>query len=165
MLFNSLDFAIFLPIVFLLYWFAFNKKVKWQNILLLVASYIFYGWWDIKFLLLILISTVTDYYTGIKIQSTEQPKEKKGYLLLSLSINLGMLFCFKYFNFFIENFNQGFRLFGSELNIKTLNIILPVGISFYTFQTISYTVDIYRNKIKPTTDFISFAMFLPLLKN
>ena len=160
MLFNSLEFAVFLPIVFLLYWFVFRKSLKWQNIFLIIISYIFYGWWDIKFLVLIFISTLTDYYAGIKINRAEEKWKKQGFLFFSLVVNLGMLAYFKYFNFFIDNFNSAFTLFGSNFNINSLNIILPVGISFYTFQTLSYTIDIYKNKIQPTSNFIVFAAFV-----
>ncbi len=160
MLFNSIDFAFFLPLVFFLYWFVFNKQLKWQNLFLLIASYIFYGWWDVKFLLLIFISTVTDYFAGLMIFSSDKKNVRKSLLLFSLAINLGMLFTFKYFNFFIENFNSSVRLFGSRFSLETLNIILPVGISFYTFQTMSYTIDIYKNKIEPTKNFIAFSAFV-----
>ena len=160
MLFNSLDFAIFLPLVFILYWFVFKKSLKWQNVFLIIASYIFYGWWDIKFLLLIFISTLTDYYAGISIYNANEKWKKQAYLIFSLCVNLGMLAYFKYFNFFIDNFNSAFSLFGSGFNINSLKIILPVGISFYTFQTLSYTIDIYRDKLRPTSDFISFGAFV-----
>ncbi|WP_309561470.1 MBOAT family O-acyltransferase [Christiangramia sp. SM2212] len=134
--------------------------MKWQNLFLLIASYIFYGWWDVKFLILIFISTLTDYYTGLKIATSENHKFRKSFLILSIFVNLGMLFGFKYFNFFIDNFNRAFTLFGSSFDLNTLDIILPVGISFYTFQTISYTIDIYRRKIEPTSDFIAFSAFV-----
>ena len=159
MLFNSIDFAIFLPIVFVLYWFVF-KTLKSQNILLIIASYVFYAWWDWRFLGLIIVSTLIDYSIGLAIDSEKKKKSKKTLLTLSILLNLGILGFFKYYNFFIENFKAAFQLFGRDLDINYLNIILPVGISFYTFQTMSYSIDIYRNKIKPTTNLIAFASFI-----
>ena len=160
MLFNSLDFAIFLPIVFILYWFVFHKNIKGQNILIIVVSYVFYGWWDWRFLSLILISTFVDYYIGKQLQQ-EQKKEKRKILLwISLVVNLGILGFFKYFNFFIDNFTAAFSFLGQEIASNSLSIVLPVGISFYTFQTLSYTIDIYRNKLEPAKDFFSFAAFV-----
>ena len=160
MLFNSLDFAIFLPVVFFLYWFVFNKKLVWQNALVAVASYVFYGWWDWRFLSLILFSTLVDYFVGLNLAKTEKPIFRKLLLWLSILINLGFLGVFKYYNFFLDNFRSAFNVAGYELNANSLNIILPVGISFYTFQTLSYTIDIYKYKLKPTKDFISFAAFV-----
>ena len=159
MLFNSIDFAIFLPIVFVLYWFVF-KTLKSQNILLIIASYVFYAWWDWRFLGLIIVSTLIDYSIGLAIDSEKNKKSKKALLTLSILLNLGILGFFKYYNFFIENFKDAFQLFGRDLDINYLNIILPVGISFYTFQTMSYSIDIYRNKIKPTTNLVAFASFI-----
>lgn len=159
MLFNSIDFAIFLPVVFLLYWFVF-KNLKLQNIFILFCSYFFYGYWDYWFLILIFISTVVDYFSGIYIYRTNSLLKKNLGLIISLCSNLGILFFFKYFNFFIESFSGAFRFFGSNLELGSIELILPVGISFYTFQTLSYTIDIYREKIKPTTNFISFASFV-----
>lgn len=165
MLFNSIDFAIFFPLVFLLYWIV-AKNLTLRNILILVASYVFYGWWDWRFLFLIFISSAVDFIVGKQIHKTENAKKKHFYLLISLLVNLGFLFYFKYTNFFIETFVDSFRLFGKELEVSTLNIILPVGISFYTFQTLSYTIDIYRNQLKPTKDplaFFAFVAFFPQL--
>jgi D-alanyl-lipoteichoic acid acyltransferase DltB (MBOAT superfamily) len=159
MLFNSLDFAIFFPIVFILYWLV-AKKMMLRNLLILVSSYVFYGWWDWRFLFLIAISSLVDYYIGNKLYKTENIKKRKGLLSISLLVNLGFLVYFKYTNFFIDTFVDSFRLFGKELDISTLNIILPVGISFYTFQTLSYTIDIYRKQLKPTKDAISFFAFV-----
>jgi len=160
MLFNSLDFAIFLPIVFLLYWFVAQKNLKLQNVLIVVVSYVFYGWWDWRFLSLILFSTMVDYFVGLSL--SKQDNEKKRRLLLSTSVlvNLGFLGVFKYYNFFLENFVDAFSLFGMQINANSLNIILPVGISFYTFQTLSYTIDVYKQKLDPTKDFIAFSAFV-----
>lgn len=166
MLFNSLDFAIFLPIVFLLYWFVFNKNLKRQNLLVVVASFVFYGWWDWRFLFLILLSILTDYFIGILLGKSESPSRRKLLLVVSIFINLGLLGFFKYYNFFIENFVDAFSLFGIKFQAHTLNIVLPVGISFYTFQTMSYTIDVYRKQFEPTKDFIAFSAFVsffPLL--
>ncbi|WP_420571263.1 MBOAT family O-acyltransferase [Kordia sp.] len=165
MFFNSLDFAIFFPIVFVLYWF-FSKNLRQRNFFILVASYFFYGFWNWKFLSLIIISSFVDYFIGKKLFKEESPKKRKVLLYCSLLVNLGFLIYFKYFNFFIESFVDAFSLFGKELQIETLNIILPVGISFYTFQTLSYTIDIYKKKLEPTNDiiaFFSFVAFFPQL--
>ena len=160
MLFNSIDFAIFFPIVFLLYWLVFNGSVQKQNKFILAVSYFFYGWWDPKFLILIFLSSIVDFFVGKFLQIQKKSFHRKLLLLLSITVNLGLLGFFKYYNFFIENFIDAFSIFGKELSIGTLNIILPVGISFYTFQTLSYTIDIYKNKITPTNDIISFFAFV-----
>ncbi|MGK7942722.1 MAG: MBOAT family protein [Crocosphaera sp.] len=161
MLFNSLDFAIFLPIVFCLYWFLKDKGLRIQNCLVLAASYVFYGTWDYRFLGLIIFSTLTDYLIGLGLENSQDKKLKKNLLLLtSLLVNLGILGFFKYYNFFIENINHVFYFLGQEINISSLNIVLPVGISFYTFQTLSYSIDVYQGKIKPTKDLIAFAAFV-----
>ena len=160
MLFNSLDFAIFLPVVFLLYWFVFNKDLRLQNLLVAVASYIFYGWWDWRFLSLILFSTLVDFTIGMRLGKTENLNSRKVLLWISILVNLGFLGFFKYYNFFLDNFKSAFSFFGSEINANSLHIILPVGISFYTFQTLSYTIDVYKKRLEPTSDFISFAAFV-----
>ncbi len=160
MLFNSLDFAIFLPIVFALYWLIPSKNLKVQNLLIVAASYTFYGWWDWRFLALILFSTLVDYIVGLNLKK-EKPKSFRLTLLwTSIAVNIGLLVFFKYFNFFLDNFAEAFTFFGGEIQTRSLNIILPVGISFYTFQTLSYTIDIYKRKLEPTTDFIAFAAFV-----
>ncbi|ASV30182.1 MBOAT family O-acyltransferase [Maribacter cobaltidurans] len=160
MFFNSLDFAIFLPIVFILYWFLANKSLKIQNLLIVAASYIFYGWWDYRFLALILFSTIIDYFIGLKLAKEQSLLKRKFLLWTSISVNLGLLGFFKYFNFFLDNFVTAFSFFGFQINSGSLNIILPVGISFYTFQTLSYTIDIYKGKLEPTKDFIIFSAFV-----
>ena len=159
MLFNSLDFAIFLPIVFLLYW-TLKNRLQFQNLFLIVVSYIFYGWWDWRFLGLIILSSVIDYSIGRTLYEQIDQSKRKLLLFLSLITNLGMLGFFKYFNFFIESFQHAFLFFGASFNGTSLNIILPVGISFYTFQTLSYTIDVYRNKIEPTKNVFSFFAFV-----
>jgi len=160
MLFNSLDFAIFLPIVFFLYWFVFYRNLKLQNLFVVAASYVFYGWWDWRFLSLILISTLIDYFVGIALSGSNQAAQRKTLLSISIFSTLGLLGFFKYYNFFIENFTAAFSFFGVAINANSLNIILPVGISFYTFQTLSYTIDVYKRKCDPTKDFIAFAAFV-----
>jgi alginate O-acetyltransferase complex protein AlgI len=161
MLFNSLEFLLFLPIVFCLYWFIFQKILFVQNLLLLISSYVFYGWWDYRFLSLIFISSLVDYFIGLRIYHSSNSASKKFYLWISIIFNLGLLAFFKYFNFFIDSWVDLINAFGySYKSLWTLNVILPVGISFYTFQTMSYSLDIYNGKLKPTKDFISFASFV-----
>ena len=161
MSFNSLEFLFFLPTVFCLYWFVFQKTLRIQNLLLLISSYVFYGWWDWRFLSLIFLSTIVDYFVGLKIYDSSDKKTKKSYLWISILFNLGLLGFFKYFNFFIDSWIDFLGAFGYEhQSTWTLNVILPVGISFYTFQTMSYSLDIYFKKLKPTKDFISFASFV-----
>ncbi|MCZ6594195.1 MAG: MBOAT family protein [Bacteroidetes bacterium] len=160
MLFNSLEFAFFLPIVFLLYWFVTHRSLKQQNALLLLASYFFYGWWDWRFLSLIAFSSLVDYVVGLSLANAETKMKRKLLLSLSILVNIGFLGFFKYFNFFAESFAQAFTLLGEPLEISSLKIILPVGISFYTFQTLSYSIDIYRKKLTPTKDFVAFFAFV-----
>ena len=161
MLFNSIEFLIFLPIVFIAYWFIFQKNLKAQNLLLLFSSYVFYGWWDWRFLSLIFLSTIVDYFSGLNIYNSTDHSRRKFFLWISIIFNISLLGFFKYFNFFIDSWIDLFGVFGYKyVNDWTLNVILPVGISFYTFQTMSYSLDIYYNKLKPTNDFISFASFV-----
>ena len=160
MLFNSIDFAIFLPIVFILYWFISNNNLKLQNLLIVAASYVFYGWWDWRFLSLIIFSTIVDYTVGRMLGSAVSSFKRKALLWTSILVNLGFLGFFKYYNFFLDNFTAAFSFFGSEISASSLQIVLPVGISFYTFQTLSYTIDVYRKKLEPTNDIISFAAFV-----
>lgn len=166
MLFNSIDYLLFLPVVFLLYWFVFNKSVTIQNVLLMAASYFFYACWDWRFLFLLAFSTILDYYSGIKIHEAASDKSKKIWLYISVTINLGFLGFFKYYNFFIESFAEFITLFGLTPHYSTLQIILPVGISFYTFHGLSYVFDIYNKRIKPTYNWIDYSLFVsffPLL--
>ncbi|MCF6294474.1 MAG: MBOAT family protein [Flavobacteriaceae bacterium] len=160
MLFNSFEFLIFLPTVFLLYWFVFKKKLSWQNLLILVVSYVFYAWWDWRFLSLIIFSSIIDYTCGLQIEKAQLKNKRKLWLAISMLVNLGFLGVFKYFNFFSESLAEAFLKLGYEFDALTLNVILPVGISFYTFQTMSYTIDVYRNKLKPTKDIIAFFAFV-----
>ena len=160
MLFNSIDFAIFLPIIFLLYWFVTNENLKLQNSLIVISSYVFYGWWDWRFLSLILFSTVVDFLVGLMLSKEENEMKRKVLLWTSVLVNIGFLGFFKYYNFFIENFTTAFSFLGNEIQPNSINIILPIGISFYTFQTLSYSIDIYRRKLEPTKDFIAFSAFV-----
>jgi alginate O-acetyltransferase complex protein AlgI len=160
MLFNSIDFAIFLPIVFILYWFGTNKNLKRQNFLIVASSYLFYGWWDWRFLFLILFSSLVDYFVGLGLLKQENLTKRKILLWTSILVNLGFLGFFKYYNFFLDNFMTAFSFFGTEIHANSLNIILPVGISFYTFQTLSYSIDVYKRKLEPTKDFIVFSAFV-----
>ena len=161
MLFNSIEFLLFLPVVFALYWFVFDKNLKYQNLLILVSSYVFYGLWDYRFLSLIFLSTIVDYFSGLNIPKQDSEKKQKLILWCSVLFNLSVLGFFKYYNFFVDSWIDLLSSIGYDIkNVWTLNIILPVGISFYTFQTMSYTIDIYKKQLKPTKDFISFASFV-----
>ena len=160
MLFNSLDFAVFLPIFFILYWYVTNKNLQLQNFLIVIASYIFYGWWDWRFLFLIFFSSITDYIIGKALQVTEKEKYRKFLLWFSIVTNVGFLGFFKYYNFFLDSFVSAFSFFGKSISVNSLDIILPVGISFYTFQTLSYTIDVYKRKLEPAKDIISFLAFV-----
>jgi alginate O-acetyltransferase complex protein AlgI len=166
MLFNSIDFAIFLPIVFIIYWFVTKKNLRVQNILLLVSSYFFYACWDWRFMFLLIFSTMLDYFTGIKIYESTDRRKKLFWLWFSIGINLGFLGVFKYYNFFATSFANGLSLLGFKTNLSSLQIILPVGISFYTFHGLSYVIDLYKNRIKPErnlVDYSVFVSFFPLL--
>jgi len=166
MLFNSRNFAIFLPVVFLLYWFIAKGNLRIQNILLLIASFFFYACWDYRFLFLLIFSISLDYLTGIKMDESKNHHSKKIWFWLSICINLGFLGVFKYYNFFADSFVSGLGLLGVHANVWTFKIILPIGISFYTFHGLSYVIDIYKGKIKPERDFIIYALFVsffPLL--
>jgi D-alanyl-lipoteichoic acid acyltransferase DltB (MBOAT superfamily) len=165
MLFNSAEFALFLPIVFLLYWLL-SKNLRSQNILLLLASYFFYACWDYRFLFLLVFSTLLDYVTGLKMAETKSNYLKKIWFWSSITINLGFLAFFKYFNFFIDSFSHLLGTVGLQSHTVTLNIILPIGISFYTFHGLSYVIDIFHGKIKPEKNFVDYSLFVsyfPLL--
>ncbi len=166
MLFNSLNFALFLPLVFILYWFVANKNLKTQNLLLLVSSYIFYAFWDWRFLFLLIFSTLLDYFTGLKMSETENQNARKTWFWISIFVNLGFLGVFKYYNFFAASFATAISNFGLQVNPWTLKVILPVGISFYTFHGLSYVIDIYKGRIKAEKNFIDYSVFVsffPLL--
>jgi len=159
MLFNSLVFVAFFIIVYVAY-LSLRHHHRAQNRLLLIASYIFYGYWDWRFLSLIAVSTIIDYFVGQNLRRTESPGKRKKLLFISVFANLSLLGFFKYFNFFADSFAALLGMFGMEAGFVTLNIVLPVGISFYTFQTMSYTIDIYRRKLEPTRNFLDFALFV-----
>ena len=166
MLFNSAQFAIFLPIVFFLYWFEKKGKMQLQNILLLVASYYFYACWDYRFLFLLIFSTLLDFYTGIKMHDAKTKHGKTVWFWISICVNLGFLGVFKYYNFFANSFVEAAGQLGWKVSLTTIKVILPVGISFYTFHGLSYVIDIYKNRIKPERNFVDYAVFVcffPLL--
>ncbi len=166
MLFNSFSFAVFLPIVFFLYWFATQNNLRRQNLLLLLSSYFFYGCWDYRFLFLLMFSTLLDYFTGIKMYEATTVQKKKFWFWLSILVNIGFLGIFKYYNFFAESFAESLALLGFKVDVWTLKVILPVGISFYTFHGLSYVIDIYKSRIKPCINFVDYALFVtffPLL--
>ena len=164
MLFNSIQFAVFLPIVFLLYWFVFDRfickskyQLRLQNAFVVVASYVFYGWWDWRFLLLIAFTSFCSWGSGLLIGKAESKKKAKTWMWLNIVLNLGILALFKYYDFFVTEFAQLFNLSTDGILLK---VILPVGISFYTFQALSYSIDVYRGKIEPTNDIIAFFAFI-----
>lgn len=160
MLFNSLEFAVFLPLVFFVYWIILKDQTRAQNLFIVAASYFFYGWWDYRFLYLIIFSSLCDFYLSKIIYQASSQKQKKAALLVSILLNLGLLFFFKYFNFFLDSFEDAFSFFGNPISVDRMTIILPVGISFYTFQTLSYTIDVYRKKLEPTNNLVSFLAFV-----
>ncbi len=160
MLFNTIEFSIFLPLVFLIYWFIVNQNLRLQNAFLLLSSYVFYGWWDYRFLSLIIFSSIVDYLIGNRLHRETVESKRKLLLFTSLAVNLGFLGFFKYYNFFIDSFVDAFTIFGGSLEPSRLNIVLPVGISFYTFQTLSYTIDIYRKNLEPSKNLVSFFSYV-----
>ena len=165
MLFNSLEFFIFLPIVFCLYWFVFQRSLKAQNILILVASYVFYGWWDWRFLGLLFLSTLIDYSFGFWVGGTDERKRKL-FLWLSIFNNLLVLGIFKYYNFFAVEAQHLLETIGFHVSPYLLKVVMPVGLSFYTFHGMSYVLDIYRGNFRPVKSFVDYAVFVsffPLL--
>jgi alginate O-acetyltransferase complex protein AlgI len=166
MFFNSVHFAIFLPVVFMLYWFVGAKNIRLKNIILLLSSYFFYACWDWRFLFLLIFSTLLDYFTGLQMERTTTKSKKAFWFWLSVIINLGFLAVFKYYNFFIASFTEAISYVGLSLHPTIIKVILPVGISFYTFHGLSYVIDIYKGSIKAEKDFIDYAVFVsffPLL--
>ncbi len=160
MQFISIEFLVFLPLVFFAYWFLAGKNIQAQNCIIVLASYVFYGWWDWRFLLLIAASTFLDFFVGVKLGLTDYLPRRKLYLLLSVVANLSLLGFFKYFNFFMDSFAAAFTFLGNPIDLYRLRIILPVGISFYTFQTMSYSIDVYKRNMPPTNDFIAFSAYV-----
>ena len=160
MLFNSFAYFLFFISVFLIYWYFLQKNITAQNLFLFVVSYIFYGWWNLNFLILITITGINDYTLAIQISKAQKDNIRKLLLSFSIMVNLGILFFFKYYNFFVRSFVDAFNSIHIHLNIHTLNIILPVGISFYTFQSLSYTIDVYRKKMEPCRNILTFFTFI-----
>ncbi len=164
MTFQSVEYLIFLPIVFLLYWTLCSGSKTRQNALIVLASLVFYAWWDWRCLGLLILTALSTFVAGGLIGKSECPSSRKSLLIGALALNLGILFFFKYFNFFVQAFISSVSLFGAEIQVSTLKIILPVGISFYTFTALSYTIDVYQRKIEPTRDILSYlayVMFFP----
>ena len=169
MLFNSFTFLLFLPIVFLLYWSVFNRSIRLRNLFIVLISYLFYGWWDWRFLSLIAFTTFCSWMSGQLIRKIRNDRGMtvasseyycRMVVITNLVLNLAILAYFKYANFFIDNFIDLFELFGITLHRTSLNVVLPVGISFYTFQALSYTIDVYRRRIEPTSDVVAFFAFV-----
>jgi len=166
MLFNSLEFGLFFPLVFLIYWIVLGKWVKAQNFFLLLASYFFYGWWDWRFLILLFSSSCIDFIIGLELGRVSDQEKRKGLLGISILVNLGILGFFKYYHFFVHSFVNAFTLLGVNFTADRMSIILPVGLSFYTFQSMSYSIDIYRGNLQPTRNsitFLTFVSFFPQL--
>ena len=165
MQFNSIEYIIFLPLVFLLYW-SMRKSLKWQNVFIVLVSYVFYGWWNVNFLFLIALTSLLSFLSGVlieKYRSAQKPHRfsmPKVIMLSNVIVNLVILGIFKYYNFFIENLVELLAVFGIQQEISSLQLILPVGISFYTFQALSYTIDVYKDKIKPTHDVVAFFAYV-----
>ena len=160
MAFTSIEFFLFLPIVFLLYWLAFNRSKQWQNCCLLAASLLFYGWWDWRFLGLLLITAFSTFLGGLWMGRSEEKRMRLSISLSVILLNIGILVYYKYTNFFIQSFVDAFHLFGRELSVSTLSIILPVGISFYTFTALSYSIDVYQKKVEPTKDILAYLAYV-----
>ena len=166
MLFNSINFVLFLPIVFILHWFVFNKNYRSQNLLLVIASFVFYALWDWRFLLLMVISKSIDFISTTQIDKSADAGRKKRFLYLSIFVNVSVLCFFKYFNFFSDSFSNIFSYLGYSVSSNSLKIIMPVGLSFYTMQALGYVIDVYQEQVKPTKniiDFFAFLSFFPLV--
>jgi D-alanyl-lipoteichoic acid acyltransferase DltB (MBOAT superfamily) len=164
MLFNSIDFAVFLPLVFLLYWFVLNRSLRLQNAFLIASGFVFYGWWDWRFLGLLIFTSGTDYLVALGLDRSQDERRRKLLLGVSLVANLGLLGFFKYYDFFITSFHSAFTILGLPFGLRALGLVLPVGISFYTFQSLSYTIDVYRRQLKATehpVTFFAFVSFFP----
>lgn len=160
MTFQTLEYLIFLPVVFILYWTLCRRSKTFQNGLIVAASLVFYGWWDWRFLGLLLITAFSTYFAGMLMGSTADEKKRKWMNIGAIVLNLGILFFFKYFNFFVQSFADAFSLFGAEVNVHTLKILLPVGISFYTFTALSYSIDVYQRKVEPIRDVLAYLAYV-----
>jgi D-alanyl-lipoteichoic acid acyltransferase DltB (MBOAT superfamily) len=166
MLFNSIEFLIFFPLFFLFYWGICNRNLTARNLLIVVSSLIFYGWWDWRFLSLLLFTALNDFFIGLAMENSASDRRRNNLLTYSLLVNLGVLGFFKYYNFFIDSFRLAMASIGVDLHLSTLQIVLPVGISFYTFQSLSYTLDVYKRDLKATGNvihFLAFVSFFPQL--
>ena len=160
MSFQSLEFLLFFPVVFLLYWIFFSKSRKRQNVLIVAANLIFYGWWDWRFLLLLLITAFSTFGAGLAMGQTEDKNKRRLISVGAIALNIGILFFFKYYNFFVQAFTDAFTLMGMHLNSSTLKLLLPVGISFYTFSALSYSIDVYQRKVEPTHDVLAYLAYV-----
>ena len=160
MTFQSLEYLIFLPVVFILYWTLCRRSKTLQNGLIVAASLVFYGWWDWRFLGLLLLTAFSTFFAGMWIGRTDDEKKRKWINIGAIVLNIGILFFFKYFNFFVQSFADAFSLFGAEMNVHTLKILLPVGISFYTFSALSYSIDVYQRKVEPTRDLLAYLAYV-----
>ena len=168
MLFNSIEFLIYLPIVFVLYWYVFQRNLRLQNLFVVIVSYVFYGWWDWRFLLLIAFTSFLSWLSGVGIDVMRHSCKSiscihawcKGITVANIGVNLAILGLFKYYNFFVESFVEAFSALGISLSVPSLKLILPVGISFYTFQALSYTIDVYKKKLSPTHDVVAFFAYV-----
>lgn len=160
MTFQSLEYIFFLPIVFLIYWVVCRKSETWQNGFIVLASLVFYGWWDWRFLGLLLLTAFSTYIAGRWMGRTDDEKKRKWINVGAIVLNVGILFFFKYFNFFIQSFADAFSLLGAQFGVHTLKIILPVGISFYTFTALSYSIDVYQRKVDPTRDLLAYLAYV-----
>lgn len=160
MSFQSLEYLIFLPVVFILYWTLCRRSKGLQNGLVVAASLVFYGWWDWRFLGLLLLTAFSTFFAGMWMGKTDDEKMRKWINAGTIVLNIGILFFFKYFNFFLQSFSDAFSLFGAEVNVHTLKILLPVGISFYTFSALSYNIDVYQRKVEPTRDLLAYLAYV-----
>lgn len=160
MTFQSLEYLIFLPVVFLFYWTLCRRSKTLQNGLIVAASLVFYGWWDWRFLGLLLLTAFSTFFAGMWMGKIDDEKKRKLINVGAIVLNIGILFFFKYFDFFVQSFAEAFLLFGTELNVHTLNILLPVGISFYTFTALSYSIDVYQRKVEPTHDVLAYLAYV-----
>ena len=164
MTFQSLEYLIFFPVVFLLYWMVCRNSKEQQNGLIVASSLVFYGWWDWRFLGLLLITALSTFFAGWCLGKTDNRQRRKTLLVGTIILNVGILFYYKYFNFFVQAFVDAFSLIGTEVSVSTLKVLLPVGISFYTFTALSYSIDVYQRKVEPTKDILSYmayVMFFP----
>lgn len=160
MSFQSIEYLIYLSIVFILYWTVCRSNKTLQNGLIVAASLVFYGWWDWRFLGLLLITAFSTYFSGIWMNKTASENKRRWINVGSIVLNIGILFFFKYFNFFVQSFTDAFSLLGVEISVHTVKVLLPVGISFYTFTALSYSIDVYQRKVEPTRDVLAYLAYV-----